>query len=222
MGIREGAAPYDHRFLSVTGSEVTKTAYRQQYGGSHAYLYNVVVASIAPMLIVWGALSGWTLRWWPLLAATAFLLGLTVLGKFETLSKAPFALFLIQLMLVAYLVFRNSISWRVALSGVVVTLIIFYPIIRLAVPEVDEMEAVSFFYYRAFDISNQALLEYFGAFPERIPYMWGANIRPLATLLGHQYVPSFDTVSRVWRLQEARPQRQCLSRMRGRTSPILA
>jgi oligosaccharide repeat unit polymerase len=186
-------------FLSVAGNEVAKTAYRQQYGGSNSYFYNVVVASIAPMLIVWGALSGWTLRWWPLLAATAFLLGLTVLGKFETLSKAPFALFLIQLMLVAYLVFRNSISWRVALSGVVVTLIIFYPIIRLAVPEVDEMEAVSFFYYRAFDISNQALLEYFGAFPERIPYMWGANIRPLATLLGHQYVPSFDTVSRVWR-----------------------
>ena len=81
----------------------------------------------------------------------------------------------------------------------VVTLIIFYPIIRLAVPEVDEMEVVGFFYYRAFDISNQALLEYFGAFPERIPYMWGANIRPLATLLGHPYVPSFDTVSRVWR-----------------------
>jgi oligosaccharide repeat unit polymerase len=186
-------------FLSVAGSETEKTAYRQQYGGSHSYFYNVVVASIAPMLIVWGALSAWTLRWWPLLAATAFLLGLTVLGKVETLSKAPFALFLIQLMLVAYLVFRNSISWRVALSAVVVTLIIFYPIIRLAVPEVNEMEVMSFLYYRAFDISNMALLEYFGAFPEKIPYMWGANIRPLATLLGHQYSPSFDTVSRVWR-----------------------
>src|SRR5205823_10333830 len=112
---------------------------------------------------------------------------------------APFALFVIQLLLVAYLVFRNNINWRVALSAVVVILIIFYPIIRLAVPEVDEMEALSFFYYRAFDISNQALLEYFVAFPERIPYMWGSNIRPLATLLGHEYAPSFDVVSRVWR-----------------------
>jgi oligosaccharide repeat unit polymerase len=186
-------------FLSITGNEVAKTAYRQQYGGSSVYFYNVVVASIAPMLIVWGALSGWVRRWWPLLAATAILLALTVLGKFETLSKAPFALFLIQLLLVAYLVFRNNINWRVALAGGVVSLIIFYPIIRLAVPEVDEMEALSFFYYRAFDISNQVLLEYFGAFPERIPYMWGTNIRPLAALLGHQYAPSFDIVSRVWR-----------------------
>ena len=104
-------------FLSVSGNEVAKTAYRQQYGGSGVYLYNIVVASIAPMLVIWGALSGWTRRWWPLLAVTAFLLVLTVLGKLETLSKAPFALFLIQLLLVAYLVFRNSINWRVVLGG---------------------------------------------------------------------------------------------------------
>src|SRR5438477_6484828 len=60
-------------FLSVTGNEIAKTAYRQQYGGSTVYLYNLVVASIAPMLVVWGALSGWLLRWWPLLVATGFL-----------------------------------------------------------------------------------------------------------------------------------------------------
>ena len=186
-------------FLSVADNEVAKTAYRQQHGGSDSYLYNVVVASIAPMLVVWGALAGWVLRWWPLLAATTFLFAFTVLGKLETLSKAPFALFFIQLLLAVYLVFRNSISWRVVLLGVVVTLIIFYPIIRLAVPEVDRMEAFDFFYYRAFDISNQALLEYFGAIPARIAFMWGDNIRPLAVLLGHQYVPSFDTVSHIWR-----------------------
>src|SRR5882724_3531997 len=186
-------------FLSAPDDQLAKTAYRQKYGGSNVYFYNIVIASIAPMLVVWGALSGWTRRWWPLLAVTAFLLALTMLGKLETLSKAPFALFLIQILLVLYLAFRNSINWRVALVGVIVTLIIFYPIIHLALPEVDEMEVLNLFYYRAFDISNQALLEYFGAFPERIPHMWGANIRPLATLLGHEYAPSFDVVSRVWR-----------------------
>jgi hypothetical protein len=30
--------------------------------------------------------------------------------------------------------------------------------------------------------------------------MWAANIRPLATILGHEYVLSFYSVSRVWRL----------------------
>jgi hypothetical protein len=186
-------------FFAVSGNEAVKTAYRQQFGGSHVYLYNVVVSSIAPMMIVWGAVSAWTQRWWPLLAVTALLAVTTVLGKLETLSKAPLALFLLQLMLVLYLVRRNNINWRVALASIIVTLIIFYPIIRLAIPEVDQTEALSFFYYRAFDVSSQALLEYFAAFPERIPHMWGANIRPVAAVWGLQYTPSFDIVSRLWR-----------------------
>ena len=45
-------------FFRSAGNEVAKTAYRQQYGGSNAYFYNIVVASIAPMLIVWGAALG--------------------------------------------------------------------------------------------------------------------------------------------------------------------
>jgi oligosaccharide repeat unit polymerase len=139
------------------------------------------------------------MRWWPLLAVTAILAVTTVLGKVETLSKAPIALFLLQIMLVVYLVVRNNINWRVALGSVIVTLIIFYPIIRLAVPEVEQMEALSFFYYRAFDISNQSLLEYFAAYPEGMPHMWGANIRPIAAIWGLHYTPSFDLVSRLWR-----------------------
>lgn len=186
-------------FLSVPGPEAVKTAYRQQYGGSQVYLYNLVVASVAAMMIVWGALSGWMHRWWPLLAVTAFLAVATVLGKVETLSKAPIALFTLQLMLAAYLVLRNNINWSVVAGSIIVTLIIFYPIIRLAVPEVDQMEALSFFYYRAFDVSNQALLEYFAAYPERMPHMWGANVRAVAAILGLQYTPSFDVVSRLWR-----------------------
>lgn len=186
-------------YLSVAGSEVDKIAYRQQYGGSHVYLYRVVLDSIAPMLIVWGALSGWTRRWWPLLAVTSFLLAMTVLGKLDTLSKAPIAIFLIQILLVVYVTFRNSITWRILLAGLIVALISFYPVIRLAVPESDSLGALHFFYYRAFDISNEALLEFFGAFPERIPHMWGRNIRLLAMIWGLDYTPSYDLVSRVWR-----------------------
>ena len=199
ISLKEGHLAIIAGFLSVSGNEAVKTAYRQQYGGSQVYLYNLVVTSVAPMMIIWGVLSGWIQRWWPLLAVATLLAVVTVLGKVETLSKAPIALFLLQLMLVAYLVLRNNINWRVVLGSVIVTLIIFYPIIRLAVPEVDQIEALSFFYYRAFDVSNQALLEYFAAFPERIPHMWGANIRPVAAIWGLQYTPSFDVVSRLWR-----------------------
>lgn len=186
-------------YLAVSGNEVDKIVYRQQYGGSHIYVYRVLINSIAPMLIVWGALAGWTRRWWPLLAVTALLLVATVLGKLETLSKAPIALLLIQLMLVGYLVFRNSITWRAALVALGMALLVFYPIIRIAVPEAHGLEALSFFYYRAFDISNEAVLEFFAAYPDRLPHTWGSNIHLLAQVFGLEYVPSFDSVSRVWR-----------------------
>jgi oligosaccharide repeat unit polymerase len=186
-------------YLLVAGGEVDKIAYRQQYGGSEIYIYRVLVNSIAPMLIVWGALAGWTRRWWPLIAVATLLLVATVLGKLDTLSKAPIALFLIQLVLVVYLVFRNTITWRGVLAGLGVTLIVFYPIIRLSIPELDSSEVLSFFYYRAFDISNEAVLEFFGAYPGRLPHAWGSNIHLLAKILGLEYAPSFDSVSRVWR-----------------------
>ena len=186
-------------YFSVAGGEVEKIAYRQEYGGSHIYIYRVLINSIAPMLIVWGVLAGWTQRRWPLLAVTALLMVATVLGKLDTLSKAPIAFFFIQLTLVSYLVFRNGITWRGALAGLGLCLIVFYPIIRLAVPEVDGMEALSFLYYRAFDISNEAVLEFFGAYPDRLPHSWGSNIHLLTKILGIKYSPSFETVARLWR-----------------------
>jgi len=186
-------------YLAVSGDEFDKIAYRQKFGGSQHYLYRILLGSIGPMLIIWGALLGWRQRWCSLLVAATFLFGFTLIGKLETLSKGPIALFLIQLVLVFYLVSNNRLTWKVALGSLIASVLVFVPIIRIAVPEVDYWEALDFLYYRAFDISNEALLEFFGAFPARIPYMWGANIRFLAFLLGHHYVPSFETVSQLWR-----------------------
>ncbi|MDF0583804.1 hypothetical protein [Bradyrhizobium yuanmingense] len=185
-------------YLAVAGDEFEKIAYRQQFGGSQSYSYRVLLASIAPMLIVWGGFSAWIQRWWPLFIATVVLVALTLLGKLETLSKAPAALFIIQLLLVAYLARRNDVTWRVAFAGFVIASVVFYPIIRVAVPQTQGFDAFSFLYYRIFDNSNEAVLEFFATFPHRMPHTWGANIRPLAFLLGKEYAPSYFEVLRLW------------------------
>lgn len=186
-------------YIAVSGDEFAKIAYRQQYGGSSSYAYRVVVGFIAPMLIIWGALGAWTMRSWLLAVVTAALFTLTVLGKFATLSKAPIALFFLQILLALYLIFRNSINKRAILFASIIGVAIFYPVIRLAIPNADAWDALSFFYYRTFDISNEAVLEFFGAFPGKIAHLWGANIRLLAVVLGLDYQPSFEIVSRLWR-----------------------
>ena len=185
-------------YLAVAGDEFEKIAYRQQFGGSQSYLYRVLLASIAPLLIVWGGFSAWTLKWWPLFIVTMALVALTLIGKLETLSKAPAALFIIQLLLVAYLARRNDVTWRVAFAGFVIASVVFYPVIRVAVPQTQGWDAFSFLYYRVFDNSNEAVLEFFATFPHRLPHTWGANIRPLAFLLGKEYAPSYFEVLRLW------------------------
>jgi oligosaccharide repeat unit polymerase len=186
-------------YVAVSGDEFAKIAYRQQYGGSSSYIYRIVVGFVAPMLIIWGALGAWRVRSCLLAAVTAVLFALTVLGKLATLSKAPIALFLLQILLAFYLVHRNSINKRAILIATIVGIAIFYPVIRLAIPNADAWDALSFFYYRTFDVSNEAVLEFFGAFPGKIGHLWGANIRLLATVLGMDYQPSFEVVSRLWR-----------------------
>lgn len=185
-------------YLAVAGGEFDKIAYRTQFGGSRSYPYRVLLASVTPMLIVWAGLSAWIGRSWPLALLTAGLFVLTIIGKLDTLSKAPAALFVIQLILVAFLIRRNDVSWRVAVAALVVAGVVFYPIIRIAVPEVQAWETLSFIYYRVFDNSNEALLEYFATFPHHMPHSWGGNIRPIAYLLGWIYAPSYIEVLRFW------------------------
>lgn len=198
ISIKENHLSVIAGYLAVSGDELKKIAYRQQFGGSQNYLYRVLLGSIVPMLIVWGGFSALMQRWWLLLVATIALLVLTLTGKLDTLSKGPVALFIIQLLLVWYLARRNDVNWRVGVAGLIIVGIVFYPIIRLAVPETRGWDAFEFLYYRIFDNSNEAVLEFFATFPHRMPHTWGANIRPVAFLLGREYAPSYFEVLKAW------------------------
>ncbi|MDT4740709.1 hypothetical protein [Bradyrhizobium sp. WYCCWR 12699] len=186
-------------YLSTPGDEFAKIVYRQQNGGSRVYLFNLVTGTIAPMIIVWAGLVAWGRRSWILGAVTVLLLAATILGKLETLNKAPIVLFVLQLLLVGYLLFRNNLDWRVCLLGVGVAFLIFIPIFMIAIPGMQPSEAFEFFYYRAFDFSNAALMEYWGAIPWRLDHMWGGNLRVLSAIVGWKWQPSYDLVARLWR-----------------------
>ena len=43
-------------------------------------------------------------------------------------------------------------------------------------------------------MENQSLLENFATFPFLHPYLWGANLRPIAILMGVPYVPALSIV----------------------------
>jgi hypothetical protein len=198
VSIRENHLGIIKAFLSISGDEAGRVAYRLSHGGSQNYLYRVVLGAVAPMLVVWGMLSGWINRSWMLLLAATLLFLAVMVGKSETLSKAPPAFFLIQLIVAGLLVFRNRITWKGGLVVLFAIVLVLYLIIKLTVSAYDNFGALGFLYYRVFEVPSESLLETFGAFPFRYPHTWGANIRPLAAIMGVDYVPAFTIISQLW------------------------
>jgi hypothetical protein len=187
-------------FFSISSSdELGRAAYRMNHGGSPNYIYRVVLEAVAPMLVIWGGLAGWLNRSRPLLHASCLLFIVTFLGKAETLSKAPPAFFILQLALAGLLVSRNRLTWRSGLVMSLGTMLVLAAVTRLTASVYDDTGLIGFIYYRVFEIPTESLLETFGAYPFQYPHTWGANIRPLAVLLGKDYIPAFSIISQLWR-----------------------
>src|SRR5262249_55973421 len=115
-----------------------------------------------------------------------------------TLSKAPPAFFLLQVMLAALLAFTNRVSWRVALVGALVVFVVIYVTVRLIILFSPDVSPLQMAYSRIFEVENETLVENFAVYPRLHSFMWGANIRPLAALMGLSYTPSYSIVAYTW------------------------
>jgi hypothetical protein len=188
-------------FLSINADDeynIARNMFRVRFAGSPDYSYRLVLGAIAPMFVIWGLLAGGLSRSWPLLLATSLLLIATLIGKTETLSKAPPAFFLIQLMVAGLLAFSNRVTWRSALGGACVVAIVLYAVTRLIMTLPQGIAGLEFVYFRAFEIPSQALLENFATFPFMHPHMWGTNVRPVAILMGLPHIPAYSIVAYTW------------------------
>jgi hypothetical protein len=186
------------QFFSIKNDNTARDVFRAHHGGSPNYIYRVVLYAIAPMLVIWGFLTGIIKRSWLLLATSVLLFLVTMLGKIEMLAKAPPAFFLLQIALATLLAFTNRISWRIAIGGIVVVSVAIYVTTRLIVIFPEGASTITTVYSRIFEVENETLLENFAVFPQLHPFMWGANIRPIALLMGLHYVPSWNLVADVW------------------------
>jgi ABC-type multidrug transport system fused ATPase/permease subunit len=197
VSIKENHIGTIRHFFSMTNN-YERNALRAHGGGSPSYFYRVVLTAIAPMFLIWGLLAGLKVRSAPLLLAAGLLFVATMIGKIETLSKAPPAFLLIQIIMAVFLVYANRISWRTTIGALVVVALLFYIVTRLVIVFPPTMPPIEAVYSRVFEVENETLVENFAVFPKLHPFMWGGNIRPLALLLGKPYEPSFSLVAYIW------------------------
>ena len=185
------------KFLSIPEGDnnAARNMFRHHFSGSPNYLYRLILGAVAPMFVIWGLLAGGLSKSWSLLLAASLLFIATMVGELDTLSKAPPAFFLIQLMVGALLTFTNKITWRSALVAACGVAMVLSAVTRLIM---EGTEILNFVYYRVFEVGNQALLENFATFPLVHPYMWGTNLRPVAMLMGLHFIPAFSIVAHTW------------------------
>lgn len=183
-------------FFQFSGSEIEKTMLRRDIGGTPYYVYNVMLYSVAPFLVMVSYCNdvGAKNRQWPS-ALTVALFCAVLLGKFGTLSKAPPVIFMLQLLLLRALLTNPILNIKVAIKFVFWALILFMFITRITLPELDIAGGLSFLYYRTFDIPNEVLLEYFSAIPAAIPHSLGQSV--LGFLGGAVPTENLETYSAV-------------------------
>jgi oligosaccharide repeat unit polymerase len=189
------------QYFASGDEEIGKILMRREGGGTPYYLYNVVLASIAPFMVM--AMisirrSGDTLvrhKW--LLGSLLFVV---LLGKLGTLSKAPPVIFLLQLLLLYLLLRRRKLNLTSFALLISASFFLFLVMVHWTFPELDTQAVLQFLYYRVFDIPNEGLLEFFTAIPTSIPHGQGGGIFSfLRTVSNSEYIPMYFAVADVTR-----------------------
>ena len=155
--------------------EFQKIAMRRELGGSQSYLYNLLVASVFPFiafcLLVLKREGTREIRWVLLAFVT-----LLMVAKAATLSKAPLAVFLLQMLIVEYMRRSLRLSFLTLAKLLALAVGLFVAISFVANPALDNiLEVLEFLFYRVFMIVNESLVEYFAAIPHVLPHTWGSQ-----------------------------------------------
>ncbi len=187
--IFENSIPHVVTYLQSEAGEFEKIAMRREYGGSRFYLLNLFNSNLFPFMAFccFVALRERSIRIRPV--ALAFI-AVVLFEKAATLSKAPLAIFILQLMVIEHL--RRSLRVRVgaALGFIAICVVLFGAMTAIAIREVSGAEeTLRFLFYRVFMIVNESLLEYFAAIPSVLPHSWGSQFSWLVNILRSESSP---------------------------------
>jgi hypothetical protein len=171
-------------FFFFDGSEQDKIGLRREFGGSATYMYNLALSCVIPFLTIACLVSGFIRKNKSLIFLGIVLSTLATIGKMSTLSKAPVAIFFIQLVMARILYKRQRWSTQ-NLLVIALAMILSLAVATAAMnPDLQLDEIFEFLFYRAFLIGNEGLVEYFAAIPDAIPHNWGQQIGIISSLLG--------------------------------------
>ncbi len=179
-------------FLALD-SALEKQKYRLELSGQGGYLYQTLIASVAPFLSFLLIAKGVAGRQGYLLAAGVLVCVAVFAGKFGTFHKVPWLIYVLQLIVVfqarrrlEFGIGRVAFFFLVAVAGTVVATLI-------AVPDLDAVGVFEWLGYRFFEVNNEVLYQTFYVYPEHLPHTLGMNIGLVHSLFGNGDLTSAHT-----------------------------
>jgi len=161
-----------------------KQKYRLELGAQGGYVYQTLIASIAPFLSFLLLTKAAVSKHLYLLGA-GVLLGIAVFAaKLGMFHKVPWLVYLLQLIIVWQA--RKRLEFGAGRMVVFLLVLVAGTFVAslIAMPELDSVGILEFLAYRFFEVNNEVIYQTFYVYPTYLPHTWGMNIGLLHSLFG--------------------------------------
>jgi hypothetical protein len=166
------------------GSSADKAMYRRDFGAEGGYVYQTLIASLAPFLSFMLLLKGIVFRKRSMVAIGLLICAAVLAGKVGTFAKTPWLVYVLQ----TIAVFQATRSLKFGLGRIVIFSIILVCGVGLAVaialPDFSATGILEFLVYRFFEVNNEVIYQTFYVYPQHLPHTWGMNIGLIHNLFG--------------------------------------
>jgi oligosaccharide repeat unit polymerase len=170
-------------FVSLQSS-ADKAKYRHDFGPEGGYVYQTLIASVAPYLSFALVLKAVASRKRYLGAIGLIVCAAVFAGKIGTFEKTPWLVYVLQIIVVfqaarrlEFGIGRILIFSAIMLAGVALAVII-------VIPQIDSAGLLEWLGYRFFEVNNEVIYQTFYVYPQYLPHTWGMNIGLLHNLFG--------------------------------------
>ncbi|MGC1388675.1 MAG: hypothetical protein WA807_11750 [Steroidobacteraceae bacterium] len=184
--------------FAATQSSTDKARYRHDFGAEGGYVYQTLIASVAPFLSFVLLVKGVALKRRYLGAIGLVVAAAVFAGKVGTFEKTPWLIYLLQIMVV----FQAAKSLKFGVGRILLLSVVMLAGVTLAVmialPQLDAVDILEWLGYRFFEVNNEVVYQTFYVYPQYLPHTWGMNIGLIHNLFGsgeltsaHSRVASF-------------------------------
>ncbi len=172
-----------HTFFSLDLSS-EKRDFRAEFAGGGDYLYQLLIASVAPFVSFLLLAKGLAGKDRYLLPIGLLMCGAALAGKLGTFQKVPWLVYLLQLMVVFQA--RRRLEFGAVRATVFVVVLLAGTTVAafIAFPNLDSTSILEWLGYRFFEVNNEVIYQTMYVYPRFLPHTWGLNIGLVHALFG--------------------------------------